>query len=349
MKLAKIRGFSSLKRDALYKQARNTLVSVLACLCLALPASVNAQEDDDASIELEIAIVSNYVWRGENIFDKNKSIQDDKLATGSTSVPAFQPSITFYPGGEWYFNIWYSRAMSNRGDKDLGLTKTEPDRFSSPPGPGIDYNPCDDDSIRAALKARGRPDDSIDDDDIDDNRDRKCSNGLQRSDEVDYTIGYEKESNIGTVGFGIVSYTLAYYKGEKGDTSTEMFFSYSPAGDLLSNLYFNIYSGIGNPTGYYQVGYGYELGLGDDMSLSFDIAAGYQDSSDISGWKDYTGSVGLNVHGIDLSLNVAQRVHSEFYDDDDDPHDFKTKDENGELTDIEKMLMWIYVGYTHEF
>ena len=88
------------------------------CLCLALPASLNAQDKDEASIELEIAVVSNYVWRGDNIF-ADKATQDNEAPSASTGAPAFQPSITFYPGAEGlYFNIWASFALTARSDKD---------------------------------------------------------------------------------------------------------------------------------------------------------------------------------------------------------------------------------------
>ena len=143
------------------------------------------------------------------------------------------------------------------------------------------------------------------------------ANGLARSDEIDYTLGYEKESRIGTVGFGILNYTYPYHRG-KSASDTELFFSYSPAGDMLSNLYLNIYSGIVSADDYYQVGYAYELELSSDVSLSFDAAAGYAIGENVEGWKDFTGAVVLSAHGIDIGFNASVRGLSEFYDDDED-------------------------------
>ena len=322
MKLAVCTG--ALRKGAFYKQAQSILALALMSLGLALPASLGAQDKDEASVELEIAVVSNYVWRGENIF-ADKAAQDNEVPSASTGAPAFQPSITFYPEAEGlYFNIWVSRALSARSDKDIN----------------------DDGEVTIG------EDCLLDATDPADPVDLVCEdNGLARSDEVDYTLGYEKESNIGTVGFGILNYSYVHHKG-KSFSDTEIFFSYSPAGDILSNLYLNVYSAVRDTTDYYQIGYGYELELSDDLGLSFDIAAGYQIDENIDGWKDITGSVGVSAYGIDLSLNAASRGNSKFYDESEDGNygDFKTEDpETGELKDIPKTLMWLYVGYTHEF
>ena len=310
MKLAKLG--SSPSKAALCKQARNILASALICLYFALPVSLSAQDRDDASVELELALVSNYVWRGENLFDENLSNREKETALGKASAPAFQPSITFYPGENLYFNIWSSFAITARSDKDL------------------------DESGVIGEDER---------------------NSLRRLDEIDYAMGYEKESRIGIVGFGIVTYSYPYHRNKEIST-TEIFFNYSPGdllsnvpytADALSNLYLNIYSGLREFNDYYQIGYSQDFSIIRDIELSFDIAAGYQITSDgqeehISAWKDLTASVIANIYGVDIGLNVAQRIHPDFYDGDEEK-DFETED--GEK--IQQSLFWLYFGYTLEF
>ena len=320
---------SILGKGAFCRQARGILAMAsvsLMSLCLALAIPLGAQDRDDSSVELELAVVSNYVWRGDNIFQE-KAAQDGKPAsTDSSGAPAFQPSITFYPGAEgWYFNIWASYAISARKDKDTNKDGV----IELVDADGKD--PCGDDYAGATT----------------------CeTNGLRHADEIDYTLGYEKESRIGTVGFGLLNYSYSNHL-HRDHSDTEIFFAYSPQGEVLSGLYLNLYSGLRSTNDYYQLGYGYELEMSGDTSLSFDIAAGYAIQKNKEGLKDYTGSVGLSTYGIDISLNFAMRVRSEFYDDgegDAKPHDFKTFDsDTGEYHDIPKMLQWLYVGYTQEF
>ncbi len=278
-----------------------------------LPRVVEAQEDDNAGVDVELVLVSNYVWRGEDIF-ADKAAQNKEVPGAHTGEWAFQPSITFYtPTDGLYFNIWLSYALASRADKDIdGIDECDAD-------PGTEAPDCEE-------------------------------NGLARSDEIDYTIGYESESRIGTVGFGLVSYSYPNPKG-KGPSDTELFFSYSPAGPIASNLYVNIASSFGGGDeeyDYYQIGYGHAFGLSDDMELELDIAAGYQVQQGLSAWKDYTGSVGLAMYNFHFGFNMVVRGSPHFYDtDDDNGGDFKVAHPtSGELEALPRTLWWLSLAYS---
>ncbi len=328
----------------------------LACLFFTLPSSVMAQENyeddesgDESSIELNASFVSNYVWRGENIFGA-RADQTGKLPTATTGYAAFQPNVTFYQPGGWYFDIWASYAMGHRNDVDANEDGT------------IDLD--------------GE------------------ANGLQRSDEVNYTIGHEQETRIGTVGFGVLHYiypklnprvtTFATdpntgdlfldsdgnpYIGSATEVKTfpdtEIFFSYSPPGEYTSGIYVNLFSALIAEYEYYQIGYAYDFELGESLNLNFDIALGYQISQDAiseeigtygyvvqkSGLKDTTMTIGIDTHGFNVGIGVAVRGQSEFYDYEGDKTDFQVTDpesETNELEDLPRALYWLYLGYSHE-
>ncbi len=306
---------------------QSSLGALIVLSALTVPVSVFAE--DESGIELDLNFVSNYVWRGEDYF-VGKPAQENEVPGAHSGAIAFQPSLTFYtPLEGFYVNIWSSYALQDRGDVDANK-----DGFS---GDADQANIC-----TQTIDGAANPDYIAG---------AVCEqNGLRRRDEVDYTFGYEGESRIGTIGFGVLRYTFTHVKGsDRTDlTDTEFFFTYSPSGDIISGLYFNIYTG--SATEYHQVGYGYDIGLTDDIELNLDVAAGYQTQANFSGWRDITGSAGVSIASFYASWNFANRVSSEFFDTDSNPEDFKVADpETGELEALPRTLWWISVGYVLEF
>ncbi len=201
-------------------------------------------------------------------------------------------------------------------------------------------------------------------DDVDLDKDGEAEeNGLKRFDEVDYTIGYESESRVGTVGFGIVSYI---YSGtaNKDATLNEIFFTYSPPGPVwLSNLGFAAYStmngGAGDETDYYQLAYGFDIELTYDLSLYLEANAAYQVEQSKDGLHDYGFVVAADFAGFSLALNAAFRHDLEFFDHSD--YFTYVEDANGETDydkvidpdsatgeegDIPSLVWWISLGYS---
>ena len=309
----------------LLKSGLRALTTALLFSIMFVPGTVNAQEDA-SGIDLELAIVSNYVFRGEDLFT-SKAAQDEKVPGAHTGAPAFQPSITFnMPTEGFYFNLWTSYAMTNRADKDVD-------------GNGYKGNDCEFNSDAGEFDSA--PDGE------------ECEqNGLARYDEVDYTFGYESEGRIGTVGFGIVAYTYPSSQTD-GSSETELFFDYSPSNDMLSGLYIHLVTSINQDIDeyqYYQFGYAYDFEISNDIAVNFDIAAGYQTQFEASGWRDVTASLGVSTLGFSVSYNITQRITNEFFDYDDDEADFKVEDPGtGELKELPRNLWWVYVGYEVSF
>jgi len=71
----------------------------------------------ESSINVDLPIVSTYVFRGVDVF-QNKFVQEKKSISGFNLAPAIQPSITFNFTEGLSFNIWSSFALTNRQDKD---------------------------------------------------------------------------------------------------------------------------------------------------------------------------------------------------------------------------------------
>ncbi len=307
---------------------KTSLCAVVLGLCLALPLSLSAQDGADSSaVEYTASFVSNYVFRGTNYF-AGVAAQEEKAPSASTGAFAFQPNVTFYPDDKgWYFDIWASVALEKRSDVDLDGNHVT----------GFNTN------VVGNLV-----------------RNTDEDNGLKRYDEVDYTLGYEKEARIGRIGYGLIVYSSVYFRQkastEEGLNTSEVFVSYSPPGEFLSGFFVELYSQILSaaltPEEYYQFGYEYAYGVGGDAEVFFEIAAGYGISQTVSGWRDVTGSLGASAAGFTVSLNASGRQRSEFFDTgDSNPEDFKVADPEsttGEQKALPKTLMWLYLGYTAE-
>ena len=258
-------------------------------------------EEDSTVLELELAIVSNYVFRGYDIHEAiyNRADQDPSPFNNAWSI---QPSVTYYtPLPGLYFNLWMSYALHDRS-------------FLGDPL-------------------------------------------LSANDEIDYTIAYEGENKIGTVGFGFLIYTYVGLDGASADP--EIFFSWSPPGpDWVSAFYFTTAASFGRAPDvgivledgdiqsvlvsqeytYFQLGYAYGYSfLNDNMEIYGDLGVGFvvSHSTQDEGINDITFGVGTTIYGADFSFNLSYRPDQELIDQDYDE-------------DI-PVIIWLSLGYSYAF
>ncbi len=285
----------------------------------------------DGGIDVTVAFVTNYVWRGDDIFFE-KFQQDGKMYKSFQSPGAFQPSITFKTGVDGLtFNIWGSLATSGRQNVDSD------GRIQRAPGGDSIMTTGDVADITTSLTANPLPTE------IKDLERDTCSantaasmanlttgvvtagkaapncapntykekNGLKRWDEIDFTLGYSKETKKGTVGMGFISYTnpVTVNFGQ----FTELYVSYAPP--FLSELSFTAYSGItGIPYQYYMPKYAKNIDLTKSLQLNLAASAGYKVQSKMQGWNDVTGLLGVTFSGIAVSINAAYRPDMRFHE-----------------------------------
>lgn len=268
--------------------------------------------EEKASIDLNLNFVSNYIWRGHDFF-RNYAIQQGKPYSAYSGTWAFQPSITWNtPVEGLYTNLFASFALQGRKDVDIDK------RIQTAPGepfvngrislldPNLDLV----NDILSAAPASG----IISDYDASPNF-YKEQVGLKRNDELDITIGYSKETKVGTMGFGILHYKYASPLQVGTVYGTEVFIQYSPP--VIKSLTFSVYEDIVIHTIYYSIGYSGEYELTKDLTSSYSISAGYYVLDKIQGVSDITLNYKISHStGISLGINLAltpDRKIQEYY------------------------------------
>jgi len=290
----------------------------------------------EPSIDVDLPIVSTYVFRGVDVF-QDKFVQEKKSIRGFNLAPAIQPSITFNFTEGWSFNIWSSFALTNRQDKDidqiLQVPGEDPDKVASAynlfisgnllgtPVPfsivenevqmyisGID-SVTGEPNIEAIIKGK-KPAPAF----------YKEPNGLRRVDEVDLTLSYSFDTKLGNMTGGIVTYILPNTtKGVTGtDQSTELFVGYSPK--ALPNLSITLYVET-NLDGYEgatftNISYSIPLIESQNMTLSFDPELGYQTQDNLQGIKYVSLPFTLAMGSLKFMFVGIYRPDTRFFDSD---------------------------------
>ncbi len=257
--------------------------------------------DEKASIDVNLNFVSNYVWRGHDFF-RNYAIQKQKSFGPHSGAWAFQPSITWNtPLEGLYVNLFSSIALQGREDVDVDKRiQTQPsgpfinDRISL-----LDPNLDVVNDIVTNLPTSGLILNYANTPNF-----YKELVGLKRNDELDITIGYEKETKVGTIAFGIIHYKYANSITISQPYGTEVFLKYSFP--VISNLSISIYEDIRIDTLYYSVDYSGKYDLTKDFSSSYSLSVGYYVLDKVKGISDIT--LNYTVHhslGLSFGINVA--------------------------------------------
>ncbi len=273
--------------------------------------------ESEASIQIDLNVVSNYVWRGHDFF-RNYAIQNYKSFGPHTGTWAFQPSITWNtPVDGLYVNLFSSLALAGRNDKDIDKRIQ-----NQPAGPFIEnrnslldyvFDPSLDstvdyfnniNTIITKITSTGRPF-LISDYQIFPNF-YKEPVGLRRSDELDITIGYEADTKIGIIGFGILHYSYVNHLSVAKPYGTEVFISY--ALPILKPLRFTIYEDLQVHTIYYNVSYGGEYNLTKEITSNYNLGLGYYVFDNLQGISDITLNYTISHNsGFSIGFNIAYR------------------------------------------
>ncbi len=271
-----------------------------------------AQEKQDASIDINLGIVSNYIWRGSDLL-RNYALLNQIPYSSFINAWAFQPSITWNTPVEGLFiNLFGSFAIVDRKDIDIDkrLQQSPGDPFIAGRTTFFDYllNPSLDiiADINSALPTTGN---IIDYQNVPNFYKEKT--GLQRNDELDITIGYEKETSKGIIGFGILQYSYANHLRKNSVNLTDVYGSevyISYAFPELTALKFTIYYDVLLFTNYYQISYSGEYELTQSLNSSYNISTGYYVLNNVQGVSDVTLNYTLSHNsGVYLGINIAYR------------------------------------------
>ncbi len=283
---------------------RKTVIMVTMALFASTPTWAN-DKLPDGGVSVDLTFVSNYVFRGSDFF-VGAAQQAGKAYGSNTGAVAFQPSITFSTPVEGLtFNIWGSFAMSGRKDKDIdqvfqsGAGTADLLASTSGADPAAVLATAAATSAASATSASGLVG-------IENTFPGlyKEANGLERLDEVDYTIGYSTSTKKGDIGFGIIHYTGVNPKGINGLGITEVYGTY--ALPFLTDLTFgiNARADTGNEYQYYSVSYGRDI---IEDTLSFGITAGYQVQNNLQGFNNVTANLSYSISGFTIGLNLVYR------------------------------------------
>lgn len=295
-------------------------------LCL-IGLPLYAQENFEPNININIPIVSTYVFRGSDVF-QGKWEQGKKSIQSFNFAPALQPSITFNFTKGWSFTVWTSFALTNRQDKDIDELLQE--------GPGDTGNVATAYSSYIASQIFGSPlpfsfVDSAINSSINGNEESlikgeknppnfyKEQNGLKRLDEVDLTLSYSFDTKLGTMSGGIVTYLLPNTtKGVVGkDQFTELFVGYTPKSTKLSITLYGEVNGDGfEGATYTYLSYSISLLEREDLTLSFDPGLGYQTQNGLQGIKNIDFPFKVTIGNLNISIVGVYRYDTRFFDTD---------------------------------
>lgn len=314
------------------------LLSVLSVPAFAqVPGEAPVEEESEGpglSVDITGEVVSNYVWRGYDVFS---SYADQKgVKQGSnTGAWAFQPDVTIsFPVEGLFLDIWGSFALQGREDVDSdGLFQYSPggsDILISSGAltkNGLDANAvsliqADMETQMAAMNSNG----------IDayfseyaykggTPGNYKEENGLKRVDEVDFVIGYGAESSLGYFETGLLYYMYPNMTGGASGADKEVYVTWGlPVLEGASlSAYFNVDDGSTGSEQYYQAAYEKGIELADDMTLDLGVNTAYKVSAGKQGWSDAGASVGVSMGGFSIGLNVVRRLDRKWFDDDAAP------------------------------
>ncbi|GIX40726.1 MAG: hypothetical protein KatS3mg129_0459 [Leptospiraceae bacterium] len=298
---------------------------ILICL---IGFALYGQETFEPGIEIDIPIVSTYIFRGADVF-QGKFEQEKKSIKSFNFAPALQPSVTFNFTKGWSFNIWTSFALTNRQDKDTdellqegpGDTGTVASAYSTFIasqifGPALPFSTVES-AIRSAIsgneeayiKGEKFPPAFY-----------KEANGLRRLDEIDLTLSYSFDTKLGTMSGGIVTYLLPNTTKDVigTDQFTELFVGYSPK--ILPDLSITFYGEINGDgfegSTFTYISYSISLIENKDFLLSFDPGIGYQTQNNLQGIKYIDLPLNLSMGNFNFSIVGIYRPDIRFYDSD---------------------------------
>ena len=297
-------------------------------LILGFSTPVLAQEEvPDGSVSVDFAFVSNYIFRGADLF-KGAAEQRGEKYGENTGAPAFQPSITFGDESGMYFNLWGSFAMTNRADADAdrviqtspggsdaiedvqaysyvkGAEVASPEAISAALRTAIDASATNlvqstDGTLASAQGGNGVGLPGL----------YKEQNGLERFDEIDFIWGYGQDTDVGTFDMGIVSYLAAGIYNKSGFAVNELYVSYTPW--ALPIMSITSYGDMSSSNLYTTLSFDPSVELAPGTELGFSAAVTHMSKEGMAGISHY--DLGISFSTGALSIGVAGAYRENFY------------------------------------
>jgi len=293
------------------------------------PGEPREPELPGASVDVELKIVSNFIDQGEDVGAGYTRQRREKL-DGFTAPWFVQPSVTFHTPVEGLFvNVFGSFAMRGRADTDADQ------RLETGPSGNQTLltdstNPFVNNTgltplvyIRDQIIAAGvYPSVSVSS--IQAYNFYKDENGLYRRDQIDLTIGYERETSVGVLGGGIIASNRTAPKGKSnpfGDSganyqATEMYVSY--ALPFFTDLKVLWYGDIVSSDQRLEADIGHEFEIADQKSISVSAVTGYGFKEGLQGWQDVDLGAEFILHSFVFGLHWVYRPTLAFFDEDSD-------------------------------
>lgn len=301
-------------------------------------APVFSQENElpDGSINVSLQFSSNSIFRGADTF-LNKAVQEKKSYGSNTGAWLAIPSITYNaPVEGLYFNWVGSFALEARGDVDIdqrfesgasGDQTTFADAFAAALLSGESLSAADAAGRQAlsnhpSLSGQVNQWPAVPYTDLAVYELHDDPNGLKRLDEMDFTLGYERETKVGTLGFGILHQALSDTSGKGNPFTdggatyllTEVFATY--ALPMLPEVSLYLGSDVIRSNQYYRLAYSKEFEITEAFYIGIDTGPGYAVNEKFQGWNDITSTLEFGYSGFNITFNAACRPDSRFYDPD---------------------------------
>lgn len=315
-----------------------TLALVVFLACCYAPVSLLADppsrpDATPATVDVDSQIVSDYIWRGHNLLS-NYNVQRQKAEGMTSGAWAFQPTVKINtPVDGLSFTIFGSFALVGRKDVDVdNRIQTSPGGAFIGPGTSI-YDPAFTSvggaSILASMPGVSQGVAAY----ANAPTFYKEPVGLQRNDEIDLTIGYEKDARVGVIGFGLIHYSYSNSAGKgnpflgcsgvasgssarvncgTGYFSNEVYFSY--AFPFFKDLKFSLYSEMVGSSQYYNATYAHSWQVSKSLAVDTSLGAGYYVFPQLQGMSDVTAKLGINYSGFKVAVNGAYRPNARIQD-----------------------------------
>lgn len=291
-------------------------------LILGFSTPVLAQDLPDGSVSVDFAFVSNYVFRGNDLFT-NAAVQRGEKITEHSGAPAFQPSITFGGPEGMYFNIWGSYALTHRADTDSDkVLQTAPGGSDIFAGSYNYTNPTHGTPSSTANLIHTAINTAVSDlrtNGVDSTYQTaqadggsfglplmyKEQNGLSRLDETDFTFGYGVDTDVGTMDFGVVTYIHpGLYKSGWGNF-LEFFVSFTPYAVPFLSL--STYADEESNEIFSTVALAPSIELAEGTELGFNVAANHKSREGMAGISHYDVGVSFSTGGLSIGVNGSYR------------------------------------------
>jgi len=309
------------------KSIRYYLISLLLATGLSAREENQPAKIPQSTVDVDLTVKSNFIDRGEDR-GRNRSVQRG-TAYNSTEAPGyFQPNIKINtPLDGLYFNIFSSMALSHRNDHDVdqrlqtgpaGSQTILADSVNPYINTSLTPGAYVDSQLATAYVGNLWQDKGVSDVPL--YAFYKEENGLKRGDQIDTSLGYAKDTTLGSFDFGIVSSTRLDSRGKSNPFAdsganyqkTEMYVTYGLT--VLRELTLTFLTDVVNSDQYWKFQYSKEFELSESQKIDASAGVAYGVQPKLTGLMDVPLVAGYTIYGFRLGIEAVYRPDSRMYD-----------------------------------